>query len=160
MKKVFLILLVAIVSISSCEKRKHCKGRTSDTISGIIVSNHDFGECFQDYIAPPPEEYVINDTATYNTIGLYRYTSKSNCQTATYPIIDFSQYTLLGKYATGGCNVGYKREVTRDDVNKKYIYTVTVCNYGMCKVLRMDMNWVLVPKLPQGYTVEFIKKEY
>ena len=67
---------------------------------------------------------------------------------------------MLGKKASGGCRVGFKREVISDDSNSQYIYKITVCEYGLCKSARISMNWVLVPKLPQGYTVKFEVEEY
>ena len=72
------------------------------------------------------------------------------------PSIDFSQYTLLGKYTQGGgCSINFARKVYIDDTNKKIIYSVRVIEEGACEMLGMSMNWALVPKIPSDYIVEF-----
>jgi hypothetical protein len=41
----------------------------------------------------------------------------------------------------------------------KYIFTVYVNDKGLCKSQGVSMNWVLVPKLPSGYSVQFEVEE-
>lgn len=78
---------------------------------------------------------------------------------STYVPIDFNQYTLLGKHASGGCQVVFERNVTKDDVQKKYFYRIKVHQCGTCKKYMESMNWVLVPRIPDDYTVSFIVEE-
>lgn len=71
------------------------------------------------------------------------------------PEIDFTQYTMLGKYAWTEEKGSYYRNVEKDTVNLTYDYTITVKTCGECNCLSQNMNWVLVPKLPEGWTVDF-----
>ncbi|MDR1737671.1 MAG: hypothetical protein LBR66_02470 [Candidatus Symbiothrix sp.] len=43
-----------------------------------------------------------------------------------------------------------------DDVLKQYIYTINVVQCGNCESRDASMNWVLVPKIPDDYTVRFV----
>ncbi|MBD2699086.1 hypothetical protein IC229_00440 [Spirosoma sp. BT702] len=87
-----------------------------------------------------------------------RFDRNFSCLNYQLEPVNFSKYSLLGNYAAGGCDVAFTRTVERDDMAKKYIYTVKVREAGACKKLEYSMNWVLVPKLPMGYTVEFLIK--
>jgi hypothetical protein len=72
--------------------------------------------------------------------------------------IDFNYYSLLGLYAdAGGCIWSVTREVTQMDNEKQYHYKVTAYACGICKKEFYDHNWVIVPKLPEGWTVTFEK---
>ena len=93
------------------------------------------------------------DNRRYNNLN--RYGPGFPCVNFQPESVDFSTYTLLGNYAQGGCDVAFTRSVIRDDNSKKYSYTVTVREAGSCKKLGFSMNWVLVPKLPPGYAVDF-----
>ena len=76
-----------------------------------------------------------------------------NC---SLPTIDFTSKTVLGMHAQGGgCDIGFARSVVRDDENQQYIYTVKVKACGNCEMLGLSDNLVVVPKLPDGWTVAF-----
>lgn len=147
-----LIFLISLLFLYSCEKE--------DINSGLIICEHDFGECFVDIPKEPgafdKKEYIITDDSSYQAIELSVYTSKSQCLNPQKPSVDFSKYSLLGKYAEGGGNVRMKREVIDNKSNLQYIYKIKVkgCAFFSTK-LAYDMNWVLVPKLPPGYNVKF-----
>ncbi|MFQ3580146.1 MAG: hypothetical protein SNJ71_08425 [Bacteroidales bacterium] len=74
----------------------------------------------------------------------------------TFIPIDFNKYSVLGKYASGQCKVTFERNVTKDDSQKKYIYKIKVHECGKCKTNWEDMNWVLVPKIAEDYSVNFL----
>lgn len=146
--------------LNSC--RKPCILKDGDSgNSGIIVSDFNFGECFNNYGSPTAfgeNEYVISDDSTFQSLALalrYDFVNRPECKIAVPVVIDFSKHSLLGKNADGDCQAYFKRKVERDDLNKQYIYTIEVKSCGICKRLQYSMNWVLVPKLPQGSTVKF-----
>lgn len=63
----------------------------------------------------------------------------------------------MGVYLSGGgCDATFIREVKEDPEEEKYIYTVRMKECGLCEMYIYSMNWVLVPKLPKGWYVEFI----
>ena len=108
---------------------------------------------------------VIDNATSFQTYFDYKNYYDSTRFGANFPClnyqlepVDFSKYMLLGNYAAGGCNVAFTRIVEQDEQAKKYSYTVKVREAGACKKLEYSMNWVLVPKLPAGYTVEFLIK--
>lgn len=71
--------------------------------------------------------------------------------------INFEKYTLLGKYTTGsGCSVNFDKKITRDDENNKIKFIIDVNGRGLCDGLAMSNNYILVPKVPQDYEIEFI----
>ena len=73
-----------------------------------------------------------------------------------YEAIDFSKYTVLENFVkTGGCSAVYERNVSKDIIHKKIVYTITIHRCGICKILLMSWNWVLVPKIPEDYTIEY-----
>ena len=119
-----------------------------NTDKGIIVQEISFGSCIPPTL--PQTEYIINNDTVYQQLLSY-----SVCTGYALPYIDFNQYTLLGKYATGQCKVAFHRQVLKDDGAKTYNFTIYVYDKGICKKEAIDMNWVTVPKLPQGYTVVF-----
>ncbi|MDD2635971.1 MAG: hypothetical protein PHW82_10775 [Bacteroidales bacterium] len=139
-----ITFFLSILFFSSCE--------TEDVFEGIIVKEFDTGRCFPPF-GQEPDEYVITDDSLYQsmlTIGTIV------CDDYTLPEIDFTSYTLLGKYTVSNGEVKYyEREVIKDKGSSKYIYNI----YMKCKnnnKAAISMNWVLVPKLPAGYSVEFI----
>ncbi len=160
MTKAILVLVVCGmggIAVIGCEKPPICIGG-KDENGGIIVSEFDFGDCFNQY-SVPANEWVITNDSLYQLLktALEKY-PKDGCDTTHLPPIDFSKYTLLGKRTEGGCRLYNKRKVIDDKVNKQYIYEIKVKQCGICKRLVTNMNWVLVPKLPPGYSVKFIIK--
>lgn len=142
MKKIIVLSLFVVV-FSSCNKDPF-----KNIDKGIIVQEISFGTCIPPEFSQP--EHIIDDDTTYQQL-----LSSSPCAGYTLPHIDFNQYTLLGKYATGKCKAEFHRQVIRDDAAKTYNFTVYVFDKGICKSEPIDMNWVIVPKLPQGYNVVF-----
>ena len=71
--------------------------------------------------------------------------------------IDFSEYTLLGQDATsGGCETpDYNVEIEKDGAD--IVYRLTIIRKGSCEMSILKNMWILVPKLPNGYTVKFEK---
>lgn len=126
-----------------------------DTSTGIIEQDLIFGTCYTD-IGALEQEYIIQDEAAYQALGILPVNSPDCVGNTTLPEIDFNIHTLLGLYAEGTCDTAFDRYVTRDDAAMKYVYTIGVRTCGNCESLFFAMNWVLVPKLPEDYTVEFV----
>lgn len=145
MKKTFynITILSLILFLNSCEKE--------DIFEGIIVKEFDAGRCLPPFGDEPDEYIITNDSLYQNLLTLGTVV----CDDYTLPEIDFATYTLLGKFTfSNGSPKYYKREVIKDEGNMKYIYNI----YMKCKNNKkeaLSMNWVLVPKLPAGYSVEF-----
>ena len=126
-----------------CSKSPECWGSNKD--KGIIEESPEF-HCFP-YLQE--EKVVIDSEADFR-----HYFDSTDCE---QPAIDFTRHTLLGFYGEGQCSVKYIRKVERDEENKLYRYTLKIRSCGLCKKLAISYNWVIVPKLPLGWTVEFVK---
>jgi hypothetical protein len=98
---------------------------------------------------------VIGELENYQTLIDLRV-NVLGCENYTLPPIDFDEKTLLGIFASGGgCDVDFQREVFRDDNNKEIIYNIKIFSEGTCEAIFSSMNWILIPKIPEDYEVEF-----
>ena len=143
----YLSLLIVLIFLSNCSASPICWGK--DKNKGIIESSTDFELCNCEF---DEKEYLIDSDALLDSLFNIENLQSYQCEK---PDIDFTKYTLLGQYASGGCEVKYIREVEKDENNKQYVYTIKVRDCGTCKRMRVNWNWVLVPKLPNGWTVKF-----
>ncbi len=150
MLNIKVAIIFSIVFLSSCSKSPLCWG--DDKNKGLILSEviinqpscHD-----QDKITE--NKHIINSEEDYYNL----FADIMYCDTSELPQVDFMKYTLLGQYASGGCEVKFIREVIDNPESDEYLYSIIVRDCGSCQKLRYDMNWVLVPKLPENYTVRF-----
>ncbi len=100
-------------------------------------------------------EFVINSGEEYQSLITYKSIS-SLCKDFVLPTIDFSQKTLLGKYASGGgCAIEFDRDLYKDDLERKVVYIIDVVEKGACQMMGVSMNWVLTSKIPSDYLVQF-----
>ena len=102
------------------------------------------------------ETFFINSDEDYQQIQ-DDYALFYQCEWITpAPKIDFSQYSLLGQMAHGGgCTIDFERSVYVDEINDIVTYTVDVKEKGLCEMAGFSLNWVTVPKIPEGYDVKF-----
>jgi len=87
----------------------------------------------------------------------YSFLPFRGTDTCSQPTIDFTSYTLLGQDANGGgCKrPDYQVTVFRDNVLSQIIFKVRLVEHGSCE-MGFDRNeWVLVPKIPEGFRVVF-----
>jgi len=146
MKKLFFIFLMIGMTaiIYSCNKEEEpCESIVEN--SGIIVKSVDIRACDQPFYQG---SFVIESDAQYDSV----LNLNTHCER---PFVDFSSYTLLGRYAYTANTGSYYRKVVVDSANMRYNYTITVENCGSCNCLSQNMNWVTVPKLPSGWSVKF-----
>jgi len=138
-----ITILSLFLLFNSCEKE--------DMFEGIIVQKLDIERCLP-LFNNEPEEYVITNDSLYQNLLTIE---EPICEDYALPDIDFATYSLLGKYTVSDGEVKYyKREVIKDDVRKKYVYSIYIKSKNNQRAA-ISMNWVLVPKLPAGYSVEF-----
>lgn len=144
-----LFLLIVLAFTSSCIKNKNCKLPEQIIGTGEIIPNAIIYQPIITREMRDKEHIIQSDSQNVHALQV------SFDSGASYGNIDFSQYTLLGKYANEACNVTFERDVSIDVAQKKYFYNITVLQCGKCKTNWESMNWVLVPKIPEDYTVEF-----
>jgi hypothetical protein len=147
---VVTILVGLLVLFYSCSKSPKCSG--NDKNQGIINHSIDI-ECVPVKLQ---ENYTITTDSAYRKIFTDTGAAQNFCN---LPAIDFNSYSLLGQPASGQCEIKMIREVSRLDSENRYHYKVIVNSCGLCKKESFSDNWVIVPKLPNGWTVTFEVKE-
>lgn len=90
---------------------------------------------------------------------LYSVLPFRGTEKCSHPGFDFSRYTLLGQDSHGGgCSQPtYATSILRDDQNGTVTFTVNILQHGNCAMGFSRNTWVLVPKVPPGYTIRFQK---
>jgi hypothetical protein len=105
------------------------------------------------YLEP---EWVIDSDSQYTDL---QNKINKECPNIHLPAIDFSQKTLLGKWAEGSCaSRGFKRVVLRDDAKKEIVYSVQPIEERMaCSGPGLEsMGLIAIPKKSNDYKVVFL----
>lgn len=151
--KINYILLVLL--LTGCKKCSECK--KSET-NGDIVSLYYIPSCYDGKIEIG--EYYIRDTVSLVKLLKTYPNYASNCDTNILNV-DFSKYTLLGKYVSdNGCKEKFIRNVIIDNNEKTVKYSIYSCSKGTCAKKLGSYNFVLIPKFPNDYRVSFETKRY
>ncbi len=159
-KKLQLSLITALVIfafINSCSKSPFCRG--DDENKGIIEKHYsvrDFPMCVEAFVNENETLIIKSTTELLNITDSNCYNLPEAGYSADTPDIDFDVYSLLGFWSTGQCEAKFIREILNNETDKKYIYKIKVKDCGTCKSERYDANLVLVPKIPDGYIVDFV----
>lgn len=146
----YLILSLVIALTISCKKDRNCELPKQIIGTGEIVSNALVSQPLITWDMKNQEHIIKADSQ--NVFNLKVSFDNGN----TYDTIDFNQYTLLGKYTRENCKATFERDVRKNDAQKEYFYKIKVHQCGTCETNWESMNWVLVPKIPEDYSVSFI----
>ncbi|MFZ5941245.1 MAG: hypothetical protein ACOYXB_11810 [Bacteroidota bacterium] len=157
MKKISAFILLAF--LAACTS-----GELTDISEECIIENPFSHPCFYGFAEADSGEVIITSEEEYAAfveiirLNLYNV----DCDTVAVPEIDFSNYSLIGTYTSGGgCDVEYDRQVFRNSAEKKVVYRIRVSYSGSCEMLIFSMNWALIPRLPRHYQVEFdVSQDY
>ena len=104
------------------------------------------------------ESYVIDDTTSYHALLSNGIIDTLACVDYTLPPIDFSRKTLLGHHTSIlGCNIFYERELLANPKDKTYTYSIQLKSEKSCSepAIINHYNWIVVPKIPEAYNVDF-----
>ena len=145
----FTTITIIVITITGCEDYKvhHCKcdNMPEQTMGdGLIVKNATLSSKLSLY----------GDTTNYT--GKYQNMVVSFDNGVTYEPIDTNKYTMISHLTYSGATPRYIRSVYKDDADKKYIYHITVLICGYTEELEMNNNFVLIPKVEDGYTGEYM----
>jgi len=137
-----------MVGFSSCTKEEI-------TEDAQFVEASYFGSCFYG-ISDEKEHIVIRTEEEYKAYFEKKRIAPSNvdCSEAKLPEIDFSKYSLIGTWTSGGCQVDYDRKVEKKG-NNELIYNIKATYSGYCMMLVFSMNWAIVPKIKKRTEVIF-----
>lgn len=139
-----IIILILLTFFTSCIKEPNCRG--DDINEGAIIDNYDLPDCYYYSDTVNTHEYIILSADDLDTID--------NC-TPDPLTIDFSQHSIIGMWVSGQCELKVIRKLTIDNTKKEYLYSMTVRECGLCKLFAHDFQLVLVPAIPNDYTVRF-----
>lgn len=153
MKRALTVIAVAgsmLMLGSACKKK--CNIAEEDTNSGAIVENV--------VIYPGAGYLTSNYQGTLHIKDGHVYEDEFEVSINGGAKVPYSsikgQYDILGYQKATECDVAFAREVIVDDINGTVTYSIKVdeCSEG-CDQVRVTENYVLVPKIPNGYFVYF-----
>lgn len=146
LKGLFFVLLLGGIGLSSCKKK--CVIEKENTDLGAIISESSTGEDVVIYHSGYAGANVGNHiSAPWNNIEV----SFDGGQTRGP--INFSQYHVLRNPVTTTCEAKIDREVAFNAAAQTVTYKVSVTNCADCDQKYFAENYVLVPAIPNGYTV-------
>lgn len=151
MKQLTKISLIVIASLLFVTCHKYPKKGESGN-HGEIVDNYTVPNCYSPK-SNGNDEFIIRSFDDLDTSGAY-----FNCIKGQ-PNLDFNTYSVIGKTVRGDCNMKIRRELKIDHENKQYVYTINFKDKGICKKMALNDNLVIVPKIPNDYTVVFKVEE-
>lgn len=149
------LLFLSLLALNACEK-PFCNEKPNDEIAGTVIKV--IGD--RTYLAYDPErgEDLARFGLHITTDAQYRRVF-ARCCAARLDSLDFAQYDILGLSTVNkGQNSTYLREVQRDDTARKVTYTVTERYCQRSSPVEGHGNFVLVPKVPSGYSVAYVRK--
>lgn len=132
------------------------------TICSVISANAqnletrriDLKGCIQTIFS---KEFIIKDQDTF--LKTIRKDASRDFCLKKLEKIDFSKHTLIGiELNTGYCRtpLGLEAQAVKDETEKQYILKITYIEpQGICRALSQYDLWLLVPKLPENYSVKF-----
>lgn len=152
LEKIKLILLIIGLSVTySCQDK--CD-KSDEVNSGEIITKFDINwNCNNTHNACIRNLQEFEDYAQSNNCGTE--------STAELPYVDFSENSILiYNIVENGCCI-FNRTVTLDTTAKIVIYSIDHIKCGCGGIIAMDIwtvdnNMVLVPKIPDDYTIDFI----
>ena len=148
-----LQIFIFIVFISSCSGiyDPFCWG--DNKYKGIIIEQSERFDNYCPFLNYRISTIVIKSQDEY--IEFFTDTFKEELICTDFLDIDYNKYTLLGAYMGGGSTIRFVRDVQKNHEKKVYDYKITMYSCGVYLKGMNSMNWVLVPRLPDGWDVEF-----
>jgi hypothetical protein len=144
----YCLLLVIAGFLANCNRE--CRN-LSNTESGGIVKPYEFGGCF--LYTSLDSQVVVDDTGKWTA---FKQKYLKYCDTQNLENIDFSKHMLVGyKLKVYACNVAFHRKLIVDDSAKTYTYFIEIEVCKGCNTELASPNWVIMPKLPAGYSLQF-----
>lgn len=162
MKKIFLLLVLAILLIS-CNKENN---NPSELVDVKYINNSDLFNCLSCFSPSnlSSKGFIIKDEDSYNRLAdslrFHVYYPNLNCDTATLKQIDFNAFSLIGIVTSYGMCDSISKSILANSNRTKITYNIIIKEYsGFCiQILCVSLNFALVPKIPDDCTVNFYVK--
>ncbi|MEL6924479.1 MAG: hypothetical protein AAFO94_10565 [Bacteroidota bacterium] len=144
---IVLFCVLLAISFAACDNDVPCADLTDEN-TGDIIQSLEVG-CFFDL---PNGQLTITSDSVYTALADSLKNIDPDC---SFPNVDFDQNSVIGFTTNGsGCTRSYLRSFSESG-NNEYLYKVTVRECGGCEPLEISNNLVVVPKLKEGWTVNF-----
>jgi hypothetical protein len=147
--KIFTVALLSLALgffISSCSKK--CSVSFTDTNTGEIIPNAIVNAKSSYLTGEMDSNYLINANHPY----AYQFTMNLNDADSSVAV-DYTQYSVLGYPILTSCDASFERSVSIDTVNQNVTYKIIVNQCSDCESSILYENYVLVPKIPVGYSI-------
>lgn len=145
------ILLLSVIALFSACSKYPKRGQSIN--KGDIIDNYAVTDINTINLATNGE-YVIKDQKMLDSL-LYNKPWTDNTNNS----FDFNQHSIIGKYISGGCKLSIIRDLCIDHSRKRFTYTIRFRDAGICFAKAVNYNLVIVPKIPDDYTVVVHVKE-
>lgn len=147
------LLAVFSIGLSSCNK---CTVAEEDTYTGVIISESSAGKAVVIYCATG---YLPGDLGgNFHITGNSQYADRFEVSFdggETKGPVNWGSYDILCNPMIIKCKASFVRDVTIDNNLGYAYYNVDATTCSSCENERYVENYVLVPKMPAGYTVFF-----
>lgn len=151
-KLIFLSVLAMTVSLGSCKKK--CTINKEDTHSGQIIYEKNDGLVVvmpvSGYMTSnvTPQQHLIQSNHTYADRYEVSFDGGANKGPVDYNLYNIVAFPL---YVT--CEAALDREVLIDNTTQTVTYNINITECGNCTEQYIMENYVLIPKVPLGYTL-------
>jgi len=153
-----LISVFFILLFTTCNDKEDLF--ITDITDQVDFIHHPFYNCFSPKGEAYQREVIFTDNAAYQEFGAYTIAQRSRnqigCETATLPPFDFNKQSIIGKYIhTPSSYVGFNYRIIDNPLNKTIKYSIKIEYLNIPSIGHDAMNWAIIPKLKEKYTVVF-----
>ena len=145
-----LLVTSVLMVFTSCSRIGKCGG-DADINEGLIVSDTTLCTNCASF-ANEEQGFVINSESDLQNVRNYLYGNAVYCEFRPF---NLAKYTLFGMHTHTSCESTIRRVVEENNEDSTYTYTIFIRECGDCLEKNYQPNWVLVPKIKMGYTVNF-----
>jgi len=157
MKKIFLPLCSAS-SIVLLTSFNNCPDVTSHNNSSSDSTYITFSEIKIECITSKDNNFILKNEQEYQKLLTENLSDHLKCQSYKLPSVDFNLNTVVGAITScGGCSEPeVLKKIIKIPVEKKYLIQILMIQKGLCKINFTHKSWLLLPKIEEDYSVEFI----
>lgn len=147
------ILYLLVFTLLACQDEPSCE-KTDDESTGLITRVLSYQVAYDQQTGDLGANGIrISTNDDYQRVF-------AHCCAGKLEHVDFTQSDILGQSTVNqGCSSSYWRDVQRDDAARRLVYTVTERFCKKCSPVEGQGNFVVVPKIPEGYTVTYVRRQ-
>jgi hypothetical protein len=141
---IFVILVAGLIAVRAQLPAGYTEATpVRDTNLPFDSGGHSHSACF-----------LRADDGIYDEAKLKPLLEKPECAEEIKALkVDFARHTLVAWSAHSDCHMGAATKVFRSDTDKKYL-VITNIIYGGCRASGSRQGWIVLDKIPAGYTLE------